>query len=49
MMVLVLNDFDYKGHHFKKLEVDLTNVRELKAVFDEQIIPYVHSELDLFM
>lgn len=48
-MKIILNDINYKGHHFKHVEIEWPNVKNLEDVPEEKAIEYICESLDRFI
>lgn len=45
-MKIVLDDINYKGHHFEKVEVELHDVNDLEDVTEEEVVKGIVRFLD---
>jgi hypothetical protein len=48
-MKIILDDIIYKGHHFKRYECELPNVKNIDDTNEERITEYVKESLDNFL
>lgn len=48
-MKIILDDFNYKGRHFKHYETEWPNVKTIDDIPEEKIIEYITESLDNFI
>ena len=48
-MKIIIEDFNYKGHHFKKYECEMPTIKDVNDVPEEKIVEYVCESLDTFL
>lgn len=45
-MKIILDDFNYKGEHFKRYECELPQVDNIKDIPEDKIVGYIMENLD---
>lgn len=48
-MKIILDNFNYKGHHFDRYEVEWPQVSNLDEVPEERVTEYITESLDKFI
>ena len=46
-MKIILNNINYKGHHFDRYEVDIPNVTDIDEVSEERIMEEIVNCLEI--
>lgn len=48
-MKVVTENFNYKGHHFERVEFDMPGVKEFDEIVEERIVDYLKETLDVLI
>lgn len=48
-MKIIIDDFNYKGVHFKQYECEMPGVKNLDEIPEERITEYICESLDKFI
>ena len=48
-MKIVFKDFNYKGKHFKELELGMPNIKNVEDIPKDKIVEYIVESLDNFL
>lgn len=49
MATIIIDNFNYKGHHFERFECEMPNVKDIDEIPEEKITEYVIESLDRFI
>lgn len=48
-MKIILKDFNYKGKHFKELDLEMPNIKNVEDIPEDKIVDYVKESLNNFL